>query len=170
MNPTTVIAAAFNNAGELRVNDNVVQFTGPFSDAGDLSIATGASISIAGDLALQPTSELDIEVGPSGNGLLNVGGNLTLNGTLNVIQLAGFAPTVGQSFTFLTFGTDSGAFTTLGGTAIGTTEALSLDTSDSNDLRLDVVSTAPTVSSASGVLKTQASARPTATASKVAVG
>jgi hypothetical protein len=101
---------------------------------------------------------------------LNVGGNLSLNGTLNVIQLEGFAPAVGQSFTFLTFGTESGAFTTVEGTAIGTTEALSLDTSDSNDLRLDVVSTAPTVSSASGVLKTQASARPIATASKVAVG
>jgi len=109
-------------------------------------------------------------VGPSGNGLLNVGGNLSLNGTLNVIQLAGFAPAVGQSFTFLTFGTESGAFTTVEGTAIGTTEALSLDTSDTNDLRLDVISTAPAVSSAGGVLKTQASTRPTATASKVAVG
>jgi len=94
----------------------------------------------------------------------------TLNGTLNVIQLAGFAPAVGQSFTFLTFGTESGAFTTVEGTAIGTTEALSLDTSDTNDLRLDVISTAPAVSSAGGVLKTQASTRPTATASKVAVG
>jgi hypothetical protein len=167
---TNVIAARFNNAGELRINDAPVQFTGPFSDAGDLSIAAGASVSIAGDLALQPTSELDIEVGPSGNGLLNVGGNLSLNGTLNVIQLAGFAPAVGQSFTFLTFGTESGAFTTVEGTAIGTTEALSLDTSDTNDLRLDVISTAPAVSSAGGVLKTQASTRPTATASKVAVG
>jgi fibronectin-binding autotransporter adhesin len=170
VNPTTVIAAAFNNAGELRVNDNVVQFTGPFSDAGDLSIAAGASVSVSGDLALQPTSELDIEVGPSGNGLLNVGGNLTLNGTLNVIQLAGFAPAVGQSFTFLTFASDTGSFATVEGTTIGNGEALSLDTSDTNDLRLDVVSTAPAVSSASGVLKTQASARPTATASKVAVG
>jgi hypothetical protein len=168
---TNVIAARFNNAGELRVNDAPMQFTGPFIDSGTLSIAAGASVSISGDLALQPTSELDIEVGPSGNGLLNVGGNLTLDGTLNVIQLAGFAPAIGQSFTFLTFATDTGAFTAVQGTTIGNGETLSLDTSDTNDLRLDVVSTVPLASSAGSVLKTQASATtPTGTASKVAVG
>jgi hypothetical protein len=171
VNNNTVIAAQFNNSGELRVNDNVVQFTGQFTDAGDLSIAAGATVSISGDLALQSTSELDIEVGPSGNGLLNVGGNLTLDGTLNVIQLAGFAPAIGQSFTFLTFATETGAFATVEGTTIGNGEALSLDSSDTNDLRLDVVSTAPLSSSASSVLKTQASVtNPTRTASKVAVG
>jgi hypothetical protein len=167
---TNVIAARFNNAGELRINDAPVQFTGPFIDTGTLSIAAGASVTISGDLALQSTSELDIEVGPSRNGLLNVGGNLTLDGTLNVIQLAGFAPAVGQSFTFLTFATDTGSFATVEGTTIGNGEALSLDTSDTNDLRLDVVSTAPPTTSAGGALTTQASARPTATASKIAVG
>ena len=167
---TNVIAARFNNAGELRINDAPVQITGPFIDTGTLSIAAGASVTISGDLALQSTSELDIEVGPSGNGLLNVGGDLTLDGTLNVIQLAGFAPAVGQSFTFLTFATDTGSFATVEGTTIGNGEALSLDTSDTNDLRLDVVSTAPPTTSAGGALTTQASARPTATASKIAVG
>jgi hypothetical protein len=157
-------SSTFAVTGTTTLNSGAVSFAGPATlgtldvAAGDLSIAAGAIVQVSGDLALQPTSELDIEVGPSGNGLLNVGGNLTLDGTLNVIQLAGFAPTVGQSFEFLTFGTDTGSFTTMEGTTISTDEALMLDTSDSNDLRLAVVSTAPAASSARSTLKTQASA------------
>ena len=44
---TNVIAARFNNAGEVRINDAPVQFTGPFIDTGALSIAAGTSESWA---------------------------------------------------------------------------------------------------------------------------
>jgi hypothetical protein len=104
-------------------------------------------VSISGDLALQPTSVLEIEVGPIGNGFLNVDGNLALDGTLNVIQLDGFAPLIGQTFTFVSFATETGTFANIDGTTIGNglLEKLSLDSSDTNDLRLDVISTAAIV-------------------------
>jgi hypothetical protein len=142
-----LISADFNNAGELRINDFTVQFTGTFTDAGTISIATGATLQISGDLAMQPSSVLDIGIG-NGVGLLNVIGLMTFNGTLNAVPDAGFAPTVGQSFTFAKFGSKAGAFATVGGTSLGGGKALSLNTSDTNDLRFDVVSTAAAATAA----------------------
>jgi hypothetical protein len=140
----TVISANFNNAGELRIGDNTVQFTGTFTDAGTISIATGATMQIIGDLAMQPSSVLDIGIG-NGVGLLNVIGLMTFNGTLNAVPDVGFSPTVGQSFTFAKFGSKAGAFANVGGTALGGGKALSLNTTDTNDLRFDVVSAAAPV-------------------------
>ena len=102
-------------------------------------------------LTLQSTSVLDIQlgsadpsIGENSVGLLQVGGLAVLAGTLNALPQPGFAPTVGRTFTFLTFARDAGAFATVTGTALGSTEALVLDTSDATDLRFDVVSTAAT--------------------------
>jgi hypothetical protein len=139
--PATVISVDFNNAGELRINDNTVQFTRTFTDAGTITIATGATLAISGDLAMQPSSVLDIGIG-KGVGLLNVIGLMTFNGTLNAVPDPGFAPTVGQSFIFAKFGSKAGAFATVGGTSLGGGKALSLNTSDANDFRFDVVATA----------------------------
>jgi hypothetical protein len=166
--PATVISANFNNAGELRINDNTVRFTATFTDAGMVTIATGATMAISGDVALQPTSVLNIGIGNKGvSGLLTVGGNITLAGTLNAVPDAGFVPTVGQTFKFLTFGTETGAFATVGGTALGGAVALSLDTTDTNDFRFDVV-TAPTTASKVQLHKTSNIKPSTPTSSQVA--
>lgn len=42
--------------------------------------------------------------------LLKVGGLATLDGTLDVNLVNGFAPTVGETFNFLTYGSRSGSF------------------------------------------------------------
>jgi hypothetical protein len=151
--PTNVISAAFNNAGELHINDQAVQITGKFTDSGNITVTTGATLNIVGDLLMQSTSVLDIGIGNTGVGLLTVSGLITLNGTLNAVPDVGFAPTAGQTFKFLTFGTKAGAFTKVGGTALGGGLILSLDAADTNDLRFDVV-TAPTTASSVRPVKT----------------
>jgi hypothetical protein len=144
--PTVEVEAPAQYAftGTTRVVGGILRFGGAVTLAGTTSIAAGATVSVAGNLTMQSTSVLDIELGSDGFGLLQVGGSAVLDGTLKAVPLAGFAPTVGQTFTFLTFARDAGAFATVTGTALGSTEALVLDTSDATDLRFDVVSTAAT--------------------------
>jgi hypothetical protein len=152
--PTTVTVeppAQYAFTGTTRVATGTLRFGGAVTLAGTTSIAAGATVSVAGNLTLQSTSVLDIQlgsadpsIGENSVGLLQVGGLAVLAGTLNALPQPGFAPTVGRTFTFLTFARDAGAFATVTGTALGSTEALVLDTSDATDLRFDVVSTAAT--------------------------
>lgn len=72
--------------------------SGPVSILGDGHLAPGASAGTltVGSLTLAPTAQLDYELGPAGtvgsgvNDLVNVGGSLVLDGSLNVHGLDGF--------------------------------------------------------------------------------
>jgi fibronectin-binding autotransporter adhesin len=108
--------ATIVSAGTLIVNGNQSLSTGATGVAsgaalggsgtigGNAAIAGGAALSpgnspgtltIAGNLTLDPASQVNFELGQAGvaggplNDLVNVGGNLTLDGTLNVTQSAG---------------------------------------------------------------------------------
>jgi len=75
-------------------------------------------LSIAGDYTQTHFGELDIEIGGLTAGSqfdqLRIGGLATLDGTLRINFLSGFAPSVGDSFEFLDFlGTHQGTFGTL---------------------------------------------------------
>lgn len=94
---------------------------------GDGEIAPGNSpgtLTIAGNLNLSSSSILNFELGSPGgtagvdSDLVNVGGNLTLDGTLNVIDIGGFGAGTYRLFNYdgalidnvLTFGATPGGF------------------------------------------------------------
>jgi filamentous hemagglutinin family protein len=80
------------------------------------SLAPGFSpgtIDIVGDLFLGAASSTDIELWGTTAGLydlVTVTGNATLGGTLNVTTGNGYLPVVGDSITFLTYGTNGGSY------------------------------------------------------------
>jgi hypothetical protein len=89
---------------------------------GDVNPGTSPGVlSITGDLpqGRQSVLNIDLEGTTVGTGYdrLNVSGTATLNGELNI--KAGFVPTVGTTFTVLTFGSRSGAFANITGLDVG---------------------------------------------------
>jgi hypothetical protein len=88
-------------------------------EVGAATLAPGFSpgaITINGNLVLSNSSILNIELGGTGAGtfdVLNVLGNATLGGTLNVLPFSGFAPSAGNVFNFMSFAGSSGAFSTI---------------------------------------------------------
>jgi len=82
----------------------------------DGTIAPGASpgtLTINGDITMSEESRLNIELGgtlPGEFDQLLVTGHATVGGTVSVLFVDGFAPSVGDTFPFLQFGTQEGAF------------------------------------------------------------
>lgn len=123
---TTTVSTAFHNSGTLRVgaggvfhvvhaeflNSGVLAGGGTIRTAAgsalvsDGTVAPGASVgslTVDGDLDLQPGNWLDIELTtPTAHDVLAVTADLTLGGTLNVVNL-GYAPEVGDQFVIVTF-------------------------------------------------------------------
>ena len=88
--------------------DEILSGSGVF--VGDLvnygTISPGNSpgvIDITGDLTLDNTSILEIEISSTDYDQINVDGDVYLDGLLDIILLDGFIPTQGDTFDFLTF-------------------------------------------------------------------
>jgi hypothetical protein len=102
---------AVNGAGSFSGN---VKFNGSYSPGN-----SPAAVSLAGDTTFGPSSRLDLELGGttegSGYDHLDVDGQLTLSGTLNLSLINGFQPAAGQSFDLLDFDAASlsGAFSAI---------------------------------------------------------
>jgi len=76
---------------------------GDFKVSGTYIQGSGGTLNI--DLnGITPNTKYDV---------LNITGAATLGGTLNFDLLAGFTPTVGQSFTVINYASETGAFTTV---------------------------------------------------------
>lgn len=74
------------------------------------------TFSVAGNYPEESTSVLKIDIGGYSSGecdRLNVSGNATLNGMLNVRLVNGFTPAVGDSFLVLTYGSRTGVFSSV---------------------------------------------------------
>jgi hypothetical protein len=71
-------------------------------------------VSFGGDVFYGPSATLQLELGGivrgSGYDALNVAGNLTLDGTLNVVLIGGFQPVPGNFFNLFDWGSVSGSF------------------------------------------------------------
>ncbi len=93
-----------------------------------------ASVNYGGSVTLDSTSDLKIELGGRTVGTqydkLNVAGQLSLDGKLDVLLINGFKPKAGDTFDILNWGSLSGAFAggvnlpTLGGRIVWNTSAL----------------------------------------------
>jgi hypothetical protein len=91
--------------------------TGTVNFEGDLSPGSSpAAVNFAGDVVLGPESTLQIELGGTALGQydqINVAGELTLDGTLQISLINGFTPSAGQSFDILNWGSLAGAFSAI---------------------------------------------------------
>lgn len=70
-------------------------------------------LGVTGSWAMFDDSALEIEVAGTDPGqfdVLDVSGNLILDGTLRIVRLPGYVPQVGDSFAFLVFGSRAGDF------------------------------------------------------------
>ena len=96
---------------------NNVKFTGTFDPGLSPTLLT------AGNLAFASTSTLIVELGGaaagSGYDQIQASGSLALDGALQMALINGFAPTLGNQFTVLTFASHSGDFTSYTGLALG---------------------------------------------------
>lgn len=108
------------------------------ADGGNLAGVTGSTLSV-GSLAFSANSNFDVGLGTpvsgGGNALVNVGGNLTLDGTLNVSDIGGFGNGVYRLIDYTGGLTDNGM---LIGTVPGSvsTGDLQLQTAQANQINL----------------------------------
>ena len=81
------------NSGATLIGSGSLAGAVTVADGGHIGLATGSTLSL-GSLVLGGNSNLDVGLGTpvvgGGSGLLNVGGDLTLDGNLNVTDIGGF--------------------------------------------------------------------------------
>ena len=117
------------------------------ADGGHLTGATGSTLSV-NSLVFNANSNFDAGLGApvsgGGNALVNVGGNLTLDGTLNVSDIGGFGSGVYRLINYTGGLTDNGM---LIGTVPGsvTPDDLTLQTAQANQINLLVTAPGSTV-------------------------
>ncbi|QQE12325.1 autotransporter domain-containing protein [Planctomycetota bacterium] len=86
----------------------VMNFAGNYTNSGTMAPGTSpGTMTVGGSLTLTSTSIYDMEIastaGPgTGNDFIDVTGAAAIDGTLNVLRLAGYSPTNGDTFTILT--------------------------------------------------------------------
>jgi len=117
----------FGSSGTLN-NFGLITDSGPTSQA-TIGLSFGVSnsgivslqgiLNVSGPYAQTADGALTIVFGASTNGELKIAGQATLAGTLNVNTPDGFSPTVGQTFTILTFNGVAGDFTVFTGLDLG---------------------------------------------------
>jgi len=104
---STVIFGNLSGGGE--VNGGTIYIEGEISPG-----SSPGDVFLGGDLVLGSSASLEIELGGILAGeeydLLNVGGLVSLDGTLDVKLIDDFTPRPGQSFTVMTFGSREGDF------------------------------------------------------------
>jgi hypothetical protein len=102
---------------------------GNMANAGQVNPGNSpGTLTISGNYTQSPTGVLNIELGgtPAGQfDLVQVSGTAILDGTLNVILVGGFVPSTGNSFTIMTFASQTGDFATKNGLNLGGGKVLS---------------------------------------------
>jgi 2-hydroxy-3-keto-5-methylthiopentenyl-1-phosphate phosphatase len=80
-------------------------------------------LNVSGNYTQNSASSFNVELGGltpgTGHDQLNVAGVATLAGTLNVSLVGGFMPSPGDTFTVMTFASQSGTFSTVNGLSLG---------------------------------------------------
>jgi len=109
---------------------------------GDSSTKTGI-LTVSNTYTQSSTGVLDISIGGATQGTqydeIKVTGTAALNGTLNISRVNNFTPTVGQTFDIVNGASLTGAFSTINGLSINSSEHFSLSQS-ATDIILTVVS------------------------------
>ena len=143
--PSTVSAAGWNvmSGGTLKVSGPI---SGPVYVTGGTFAAgcSPGSAYVLGDLSFDPSSHTEFELATpnvvaNGNDWISVGGDLTLDGALDIVALPGFGPGTYRLFNYTNFMFDNGVH--LGSVPSGYT--CQLDLSTPNQVNLLVATAAP---------------------------
>ncbi|WP_252053472.1 autotransporter-associated beta strand repeat-containing protein [Acinetobacter silvestris] len=131
-------ASVLVNSGGILTGSGSLGGAVTVADGGHLAGATGSTLSV-NSLVFNGNSNFDVGLGApvsgGGNALVNVGGNLTLDGTLNVSNIGGFGSGVYRLINYTGGLTDNGMlFGTLPGSV--TSGDLTLQTALSNQVNL----------------------------------
>ncbi len=118
--------STFSTAGGLTNSGTVTgvgSITANISNSGTVSPGSSpGTLNITGDYIQAADGILNLEIGGLTAGTqydrINITGNATLNGTLNITLVNGFTPSSGNSFQVMTFGSRTGDFTTKTGLAV----------------------------------------------------
>ncbi len=130
-------------------------FVGHHEGQGTLNITDGGTVTVGGNLSINSQSTLNILLASPGDPLLNVAGDATLNGMLNVDLASGFALNQGDLFILIDLtdisNTITGTFTGLAeGDSVGNFDGLDLLISyaggDGNDVTLSAIPEPATLS------------------------
>ncbi|MBS0444459.1 MAG: hypothetical protein JSR59_00780 [Proteobacteria bacterium] len=127
---TTTIQVAYNNTGVTSIRSGTLAFTGSLQNTGTITgagtlaaptagfvndgaispgLAGAGKLAITGNLTLDPTSTLDLDLASlTKSDLLAVSGTATLGGEISIHD-AGYAPAVGDSFVVMTYAQNIGA-------------------------------------------------------------
>jgi hypothetical protein len=102
----------FLNQGTLTASLSGMIEASSFTNAGDVTVLTGTLQLNDNNLVLQPASSLNVRLNSKSDyGKIAISGPVALTGTLGVTLNGTYVPAVGDSFTPLTYGSYSGAFT-----------------------------------------------------------
>ena len=106
----------FSNAGLVTksATTGTTAFSIPFTNSGTLDVESG-SLAFNGSPAYAQTgATLDFGISNSNStGHIAISGNVNLDGTLGITILNGYVPNVGDSFSLLSFGSETGSFQNL---------------------------------------------------------
>ena len=109
-NEPSGMIVAYPGSGGLRV----LTATDGFVNDGTLAAGEGVLLTINADLTQTDTASMLFELGgltTSEYGRIDVNGNATLNGAMEVVLVGGFAPVLSDEFNVATFDSSSGLFT-----------------------------------------------------------
>jgi len=98
------------------------------SNSGTFDISAGTTLNVTGTgkgaYTQNSAGALDISIGGTTAGTLDhltISGAASLNGALNVAEISGFTPTVGETFDIMNFASKTGTFSSCNGHSGGTT-------------------------------------------------
>jgi len=116
---STIVHGSLSATGPIQIQDGTLSgsgtITGSVTVGGTTAPGTSAGqLNISGTYTQQSTGTLAIEIGGptpgSQHDQLAVSGAATLDGTLSVEFIDGYTPSIGQSFTVMTYSSRSGTF------------------------------------------------------------
>jgi len=125
---------------------DVYAFDSTPADLGAAVTLSSGEVQIAGDYVQTASETLNVAVGRFGShdfgGSLTATGQAQLAGTLNLSLVDGYTPSVGHSFTILSYGSRVGQFATVNGQDLGGGRQLAVSY-NANDLTVTVVAGSP---------------------------
>jgi hypothetical protein len=119
----TNLASITSNAGSLSVLTGASFTTaGAFTNSGSLNLGAPATLNVTGNFAQTTagtiTDKIDGRPATGNFGRIVATGTATLGGTLSIIVPSSFTPTVGDVYTIVSSSSDSGTFGTLNGLSL----------------------------------------------------
>jgi hypothetical protein len=114
----TFTNTTITNRGTLTANGAALEVDHLAANEGTILARAGGRIIIGGDFTQAATGIINIELGGTTTdliGQIQVSGNATLAGTLQVTLVNGFTPQAGNMFQVMTFASHTGTFTTVMG-------------------------------------------------------